>query len=245
MQEETTMKLIALILILLVAALAGLEMVTANLGPRDAAGQSPPMRFDEVVRDDFFAGFRGDSARLAQGMKRCEEELAKNPRHAQALVWHGSGLSFQAGEASRRGDLVAASELSQRGHREMNEAVALAPTDAVVLILRAVTLTAASRALRDPARARAALETAVGDFESTLRIQAPIFKDLPEHPRGELLGGLADGWYRLGNEDRARRYLARIVAEVPGSTYADAAQRWLEHTPLRGGPGLTCLGCHE
>lgn len=239
------MKLIAIILIMLVTTLAGLEMVTARLGPRDAAGQSPPMRFDEVVRDDFFAGLRGDSERLGRGMKRCEEELAKDPRHAQALVWHGSGLSFRAGEAARRGDLVAAGELSQRGHREMNEAVALAPTDVVVLILRAVTLTAASRGLRDPARARAALETAVADFESTLQIQAPIFKDLPEHPKGELLGGLADGWYRLGNEDRARGYLTRIAADIPGSTYADAAQKWLEHKPLRGGPGLTCMGCHE
>lgn len=120
------MKLIALVLIMLVTTLAGLEMVTARLGGTgDAAGQSSPMRFDEVVRDDFFAGFRGDTARLDQGMKRCEEELAKNPRHAQALVWHGSGLSFRAGEAARRGDLVAAGELSQRGHRQMNEAVAL------------------------------------------------------------------------------------------------------------------------
>lgn len=229
-------------LVLSALVIVGLASV---VGQRDAAGQAPPMRFDEIVRDDFFAGLGGDAVRLDRAMKRCEEELAKNPRHAQALVWHGSGLSFRAGQAARGGDLVAAGELSRRGLQQMNEAVALAPTDPVVLILRGVTLTAASRALRDPARARAALETAVGDFESTLKIQVPIFKDLGEHPRGELLGALADGWYRLGDEDRARGYLTRIAAELPGSTYSDAARTWLEHKPLRGGPGLSCIGCHE
>lgn len=230
------------VLVLIALVILGVASV---LGGRDAAGQAPPMRFDEIVRDDFFAGLGGDAVRLDRAMKRSEEELAKDPRHAQALVWHGSGLSFRAGQAARRGDVVAAAELSRRGRQEMNEAVALAPTDAVVLILRGVTLTAASRALPDPARARAALETAVGDFESTLKIQVPVFKDLGEHPRGELLGALADGWYRLGNKDRARGYLTRIVAELPGSAYSDAARKWLEHKPLRGGPGLTCIGCHE
>lgn len=234
------MKLSVLVLIALV--IVGLASV---LGQRDAAGQAPAERFDEIVRDDFFAGLGGDAARLDRAMKRSEDELAKNPRHAQALVWHGSGLSFRAGQAARRGDLVAAAELSRRGREEMNEAVTLAPTDVVVLILRGVTLTAAARVIPDPAQARAALETAVGDFESTLKIQVPIFKDLGEHPRGELLGALADGWYRLGDEDRARGYLGRIVAELLGSPYSDVAQKWLAQKPLRGGPGLTCVGCHE
>ena len=68
---------------------------------------------------------------------------------------------------------------------------------------------------------------------------------MSEHSRGELLGGLADGWQRLGDEARARGYLTRMVAELRGSPYADAATKWLAQKPMRGGPSLTCVGCHE
>jgi len=237
------MKAIALALVVLVISVAGLGVAT-SLGPPGAAGQAP-MRFDNVVRDDFFAGLGGDDARLERAMKRCEEELANDPRHAQALVWHGSGLTFRAGQAARRGDPASALDLSTRGFKEMDDAVALAPRDTGVLLLRGVTLSSASRGLPDPSRATAALRTAVGDYETTLRIQAPIFAKLSEHARGELLGALADAWYHLGDDDRARGYLTRIVAELPGSPYAEAARQWLTQRPTRGGPGLTCIGCHE
>lgn len=97
----------------------GLFIVLAGLSVLPALGQAPPMRFDHVVRDDFFAGLRGDTARL---------------------VFHGSGLSVLSGQAFRRGDLAAAGELFERGLREMNEAAAIAPRDTVVLLLRGITL---------------------------------------------------------------------------------------------------------
>ena len=240
------MKLIAIILIMLVTTLAGLELVTARLGPSGAAGEAPaPERFDYVVRDDFFAGLRGDAARLSRAMKVCEEILAKNPRHAEALVWHGAALLVQARGAFERGDRDGARTLSTRGVGEMEAAVAMAPADVGVLVPRGAVLSGAARAVRDPDRAAAFMRTAVGDYEKAVAVQGPSFAQLSEHARGELLGGLADGWYRLGNEERARGYLTRLAAELPGSTYADAARQWLEHTPLRGGPGLTCMGCHE
>src|SRR5262245_9337134 len=103
-QEGTAMRPAILTLSLLVTALAVvvlLEIVTLS----GAAGQSPAAeRFDYVVRDDFFAGLRGDVARLDRAMKTCEEMLARNPRHAEALVWHGAGLLAQARLAFERGD---------------------------------------------------------------------------------------------------------------------------------------------
>ena len=47
-------------------------------------------RFDNVVREDLFAGFAGDADALARGLKKCDEALAKNPKHAEALVWRGA-----------------------------------------------------------------------------------------------------------------------------------------------------------
>jgi hypothetical protein len=106
-------------------------------------------------------------------------------------------------------------------------------------------LSAAARNVRDPDRAAAFLRTAVADYERAVAAQAPSFLQMSEHARGELLGGLADGWRRLGDEDKSRSYLTRMVAELPGSPYADAARTWLAQEPLKSGPALTCVGCHE
>ena len=221
----------------------GLFVLVAGSSILPALGQAPPMRFDHVVRDDFFAGLRGDPARLDKVMKRCEDELAKDPRHAQALVFHGSGLSVLSGEAVRRGDLAAAGELFERGLRQMNEAAAIAPRDPVVLLLRGVTLSRASTGVGDPELGAKLLRTAAGDYETTLGIQTEIFPRLSTHARGELLGALAESWQRLGDDAKSRAYLTRIVAEVPFSAYAETAEQWLARKPVAG-EGLTCLGCH-
>ena len=76
--------------------------------PAAQSAPAAPLRFDDIVRSDFFAGFRGDAARLERGMKRCEEALAADPNHADALVWHGAGLMFLAGEAGARRDFQTA-----------------------------------------------------------------------------------------------------------------------------------------
>jgi len=236
------MRPLALTLSLLVTAVA----ILALLNVWEAAGQSPAAeRFDYVVRDDFFAGLRGDAARLARAMKVCEDLLAKNPKHAEALVWHGAALMIQAGQAFQRGEGETARALSNRGVGEMEAAVAMAPADPGVLVPRGAVLSAAARNVRDPERATAFLRTAVGDYEKAVAAQAPSFPQMSEHARGELLGGLAEGWQRLGDEDKSRGYLTRMVAELPGSPYADAAKTWLEHKPMRSGPALTCVGCHE
>jgi hypothetical protein len=232
-------------LILLTAAFAVLALLEV-VAPWHVAGQSPaPERFDYVVRDDFFAGLAGDTARLERSMKTCEALLTEDPQHAEALVWHGAALMVQAGFAMRRGAPDEARALSNRGVSEMERAVALRPADPAVLVPRAAVLQGAAGNMRDGERATAFLRTAVADYEKAVAAQAPSFARLSEHSRGELLGALADGWRRLGDETRARGYLTRMVAEVPGSMYADAARTWLAQTPLREGPGLTCMGCHK
>ena len=69
-----------------------IALVTLVSGPALAAGQnpSPVQRFDYLVRADFFAGVAGDEARLAKAIDRCERALEVNPKHPEALVWHGA-----------------------------------------------------------------------------------------------------------------------------------------------------------
>src|SRR5438067_9061144 len=124
------------------------------------ATQPPAQRFDYLVRADFFAGAAGDEARLKKAIDLCERTLAENPKHAEAMVWHGAGLLVRAGQAFQKGDMATGGPLYDRGLKEMNEAVALAPDNPGVLIPRGATLFEATRGM-PPDMARPLLESAV------------------------------------------------------------------------------------
>ena len=201
-------------------------------------------RFDTVVRADFVAGFAGDMLRLESGMRECERVLAANPNHAEALVWHGSGLAYQAGQAFGRNELDRGMDLWTRGLNEMNRAVALAPDDVGVRIPRGATLLTASRSMPGP-QAAALLEQGLADYERVLAIQEPTFRALGDHPKGELLFGLAEGFSRLGRTDKARLYFERLVSDAPGSGQSAKARQWLDSGTLPPAQGLGCVGCHR
>jgi hypothetical protein len=201
-------------------------------------------RFDDVVRGDFFAGFSGNKEALERGMKTTEDLLAKDPNHAEALVWHGGGLLTRAGEAFQEGDFQNAMALWGDGLKEMDRAVELAPANLGVRIPRGATLITASR-FTPPEMAKTILEAGVADFEAVLKLQEPYFSKLGTHPRGELLTGLADGWSRLGNQQKARQYFERITMELSGSVYEERARAWLENKPEAKSPAFfNCAGCH-
>lgn len=217
----------------------------AQENPGAGLSQGPTMRFDYLVRADFFAGLAGDRARFERAMKLCEETLAQNPRHAEALVWHGAGLVFLAGQAFRRSDNESGRALWERGLKEMDEAVALARGHVGVLIPRGATLSRLAGALPFRDQARALLQKAVGDYEKVLAIQTPYWERLSVHARGELLSGLAEGWHRLGEREKARGYLRRIMTELPGSPYEAKARKWFDaDSSSTRVPALSCTGCH-
>ena len=60
------------------------------------------------------------------------------------------------------------------------------------------------------------------------------------HPRGELLIGLADGYARLGNKEKASALYAQIEKDLPGTAYSKKAAIYKENGTPQGG----CLGCH-
>jgi tetratricopeptide (TPR) repeat protein len=199
-------------------------------------------RFDYQVRDYFFAGFAGDAASLEKGMKICEDSLAANPKNAEALVWHGAGLFYESGQAFQKGDQQKGGELWARGLKEMGDAVVLEPDQLGVIIPRGAVLLTAAKYV-PPEMARPLIETGVGDFEKAYQVQAPNFDKLGTHPRGELMIGLADGYNRLGNQEKAQDWFERIQKTMAGTPYEKSATTWLETkslTPAQSG----CLGCH-
>jgi tetratricopeptide (TPR) repeat protein len=239
------------------AVACGLALFTrASLSQTDQANAATPQktesagdrhareRFDFLVREDFFAGFEGDQAAFERGMKTCEDMLAKNPKHAEALVWHGGGLVFRAGQQFQKSDFQKGRENWSRGLKEMDEAIALEPENVGVLIPRGATLLVVSRFAKPEPEARRLLQLAVGDYEKVLQLQSGHFARLSAHARGELLFGLAEGWQRLGDAAKARAYFQRLAHEAQGSARQKQATAFLETGKLVSST-QSCVGCHK
>jgi tetratricopeptide (TPR) repeat protein len=206
-----------------------------------AAALSAQDRFDMVVRNDFFSGFAGNREALDRGMKKCEEILAANPKHAEAMVWHGSGELFISGEAARDHDYVEAVEFYQRGIDEMASAVALEPDNVAVRIPRGATLLTASRTIEGE-QGRELLLTGLADYEAVYAKQQSYFETLSTHARAELLFGLGEGYMRSGDQTRAREWFEKLIAIGP-SGHLDQAKAYLATGKLTV-QGIGCAGCH-
>jgi pentatricopeptide repeat protein len=199
-------------------------------------------RFDFKVRNDFFAGLAGDQASLDKGMKICEDILANDPKQPEALVWHGTGLITESREAFQRGDQKKGGELWQRGLDEMDQAAELAPNDLGVRIVRGAVLLVASQYLPEEA-AHPLIVKGLSDYEKAYAVQEPNLSRLGTHKSGELMIGLADGYARLGQTDKAEQWFQRIQKDLPGTLYAKSATTWLltrNLAPREAG----CLSCH-
>jgi hypothetical protein len=215
-------------------------MVAAALGI--AATGVAQERFDYRVRDDMFRAFGGNEAAYRSAMATIEEKLRENPDHAEALVWRGAGRYLKAGQAFRAGDLAGGRAVAAAAMADMDRAFDLEPRNIGVLIPRAAVLLVAARNQPDPARARDLASRAAGSFETALALRQAAFAQLGQHNRGEYLSGLAESWALAGDQDRATSYLRRILAELPGSSYAERAAAkladWSDHR------ALNCQTCH-
>ena len=85
------------------------------------------------------------------------------------------------------------------------------------------------------AQAEPLLRLAVGDFERVLDLQAAVFSSLGGHAKGELLFGLADGYARLGDQQKARQDFDRMTEEGRSVTAPRGATAWLERRRVRSG----------
>lgn len=199
-------------------------------------------RFDMTVRNDFFTGFAGDRAALERGMKKCEEILATNPKHAEAMVWHGSGIFFQSGQAAQNKDYPKAGELYTRGLDEMAAAVALAPENVSVLIPRGATLLNASHFIPGD-NGKELLKIGLADYEKVYRLQRAHFDKLPGHASGELLFGIAEGYQRMGDDAHAHEWFQKLASiDDPENGHLKQAKDYLQSGKLEG--PVTCVGCH-
>jgi tetratricopeptide (TPR) repeat protein len=208
-----------------------------------AAAALRAQRFDALVREDFFAGMSGDTVRFDGAMTTCEKALAEDPKNAAALVWHGAGLLVRSGVAFRANKFDEGMSLRGNAMREMSEAIAMKPDDVQVLIPRAAILVASAR-FSPSEQSKDMASTAAADYEKVLVVEAPYFKTLSTHSRGELLGGLATAYRLSGDTEKAAAYLRRISSELPGTVYDQKSQSWLKDLSSVRQDDHFCLGCH-
>jgi hypothetical protein len=225
----------------LLMAIAG--GVAFLIGFISSIGSAPAQqRFDLKVRQDFFAGFAGNYDALAQGMKACEDALAADPKNAEAMVWHGSGLLFEAGARLQSGDSDKGAELWTRGLKEMQMAVELEPDNVAVRIPRGAVLLTSSHFVPE-SMAKPLIETGLTDYARAYELQKDRFATLGVHPRGELLFGLAEGYSRMGDQAKAAEFFEKIRADLPNTAYARRADQWMETKSLPA-EQTRCVGCH-
>jgi len=204
--------------------------------------KKPKQRFDHKVREDFFAGFGGDKEAFGRAMKSCEDTLAANPKHAEALVWRGAGRLFLSGQSFNKGDAAKGLKLWNTGVKDMDDAIKLEPDNIGVLIPRAAAMLPAGRAA-PPAMGKPLLLKVRADFERTYNRQKDYLDQLGEHPLGELRMGLADVYRLLGQQEESKKQLLAIQKELPDTKYSQRATEWLAASPDKK-LAHRCIGCH-
>lgn len=201
-----------------------------------------PVRFDHQVRNDYFAGFGGNAEALERALGKTGAVLRENPKHAEALVWHGAGLFFQSGQAFAKGDREKGMELFGKGTGMMDAAVEIAPSSVGVRVPRGAVLLQASLMMPEQI-AKPLIEKGLSDYLATYESQKSSMETLGVHPRGELLFGIADGYRRLGNEAKASEWFSLISKTMPETNYSKRADVWLTTKTLTVGQ-VRCVGCH-
>ncbi|MGL4424212.1 MAG: tetratricopeptide repeat protein [Gemmataceae bacterium] len=219
-------------------AAVGIGAIMLTAGAQEPKNRE---RFDREVRADLFKGFRGDKEALARGIKGCEEALKKDPKNAEALVWHGSATSSLSGQAAQKGDFKKAMELWNTAVSEMDEAVKLEPKNIGVRVPRAATMGQLVRFSRSAEEKKKFIATMLEDFTFLHEQHKADFGKLGEHRQGELLMGYADALRRAEKPEEAKAVLERVTKELPETKYAERAKTWLADPKKTG---HNCIGCH-
>jgi tetratricopeptide (TPR) repeat protein len=202
------------------------------------------VRFDQVVRNDMFAGFNGNVEALTRGMETCEKILAQNPNDAEAMVWHGMGTFVLAGAEFQSGNQKEGNLLMGKGLAEMKRAVELEPDNIGVRIPRGAILMQATRQMQDSPFRQGLLESARSDFQHAFDAQRDHLNSLGTHPLGELLQGLGDIYSRQGKPDEAQKYFAMIRSMLKSTEYDTRAAAWLKTRQPLPAAQTGCVGCH-
>jgi hypothetical protein len=198
------------------------------------------------VREDMFAGFVDDDlVRYERGEKKVLEYLAETPPRAEAMAWMVGGKLYRAGRAFREGKTAEGDTLVREATALMDSATAAAPDNVGVHATLGGSIVQLANKLPEQYYA-ALMQRARTHFAKLYSVQAPAIPQLPLHIKGELLAGVAETEFRVGDRAKATEALARIVKEMPDTPYAKSAATWLAApNSVTRDTKLVCQSCHE
>jgi hypothetical protein len=177
------------------------------------------------LQKDFNSGMSGDAKTFETAMKQSEEMLAKNPKDAEMLVLHGAATLFQSGKAFQAGNFSEGGKLWKKGQTEMDDAANLSPENTNVLMTRGSTYLSASKQFPVKEEAERILKIGIGDYEKITADKN--FKKFPEVLRSRIYEGLADGYARLKDKNKAKDIYQILSTEATGKIKENAV-KWLE-----------------
>lgn len=226
--------------------------LSAFLALRAAAQVSEASTLDErlsvhtLVREDIFAGMLANNLeRLARAERNIDTLLVQRPAaKPDLLALQGATVFYRSVLALESGEKLQFERLYRRAAGLFADAMRLAPraigpaavSGGVCLILE--------QRIPEPYRTQC-LTAAYDAYRVLWREQAAFFDKLPTHHKGEILAGLAQTAQRTGHTGEMRDHLAKIISDLPGTSYHSAALRWTERPEIAPRTSLVCQSCHE
>ena len=198
------------------------------------------------VREDVFGGFMdNDMVRFERGEAKVREYLAEAPDRADASAWMAGIKLHRAGLAFSEQKTADGEALVNEAIALMDAAVAKAPNDFGATATTGGSIVTLANKLPEKyyddlmRRARA-------QYAKLYAAQSPALAQLPLHLKGELLAGVAETEFRVGDKERAKVVLQQIITELPDTAYAKSAAMWLASPEkVTRDTKLVCQSCHQ
>jgi predicted Zn-dependent protease len=193
-----------------------------------APGQTGYRAFEREVFADFVQAAQGNDEAKARLVAACERALEADAENAEAIAWRGAARMFEAGAASSNGDFRAAMNHTNASLADLNRARELEPENPGVRMVAANTLLNLARYHPIDTMAKAYAKQGVEDAKVALSKLYGSWDKQPSDVKGQLMLGVAQGYEKLGETTTARDWFNRVIGAVPGSTWAEQAQAWID-----------------
>jgi tetratricopeptide (TPR) repeat protein len=195
---------------------------------RFEAGSNGYRAFEREVFADFVSAAQGDAEALERLVAICERAIAADAAHAEAIAWRGAAKLFEAGEASSNGDFRAAMAFTSASLADLARARELEPDNPGVRMVAAQTLLNLAENHPIPNMARGYAKQGIEDARAALVLLEDKWSQQPDDIKGRLLVGVAQAYDKLGEATKARDWFNRAIGAVPGTTWAEQAQAWID-----------------
>lgn len=191
-------------------------------------GESGYRAFEREVLGDFVQAAEGNDEARKRLIATCERAISADAEHAEAIAWRGAGKMFEAGAASSSGDFGAAMSHVTAALTDLERARTLEPENPGVRIVAANMLLNLAKNHPIESMATGYARQGIEDAKAALSKLYDNWDKQPADVKGQLLMGVAEGYAKLGKTVEARDWCNRVLGAVPGTSWAERAQAWID-----------------